>query len=180
MAQVMGTRIYSTQYRWFGSSLADAGARLFSFGCGTARRCPKVFCKVHAALENANAFAFQQPLLERGMRLAQENTSSGADHAVPWNPQAGRTCGHRASCRARTPTQLEQFSQLPIGDYTAARDLFHQVVNRPPGHLRLPNSSFWNKDLEKRGAMPEGNFCRTMGKKSVYLQGTVRGNSERI
>src|SRR5713226_10226305 len=112
------------------------------------------------------------------MRFAQENASSGADHAVPGNPLAGRTCGHRASRGARTPTQLEQFSKLPIGDYTAARDLFHQAVNRRPGHLRLPNSSYWNKDLVKRGAMPEGNFCRTKGRKSVYLQGTVRGNSE--
>ena len=114
------------------------------------------------------------------MRFAQENTSSGADHAVPGNPLAGRACGHRASRRAGTPAQLEQFSQLPIGDYTAARNLFHQAVNRPPGHLRLPNSSYWNKDLEKRGAMPEGNFCGTKGRESVYLLGRVRGNLKRI
>src|SRR5260370_4827163 len=131
-------------------------------------------------MEDANALGCQQPLLERSMRFAGENTSSGADHAVPGNALAGRACGHRWSRRARTPTQLEQFSQLPIGDYMAARDLFHQAINRTPGHLRLPNSSYWNKDLEKRGAMPQGNFFRTMGKKSVYLQGTVRGNLERI
>src|SRR5260370_41302262 len=111
------------------------------------------------------------------MRFAQKNSSPGADRAVPGNALAGRACGHRASRRAGTPAQLEQFSQLPIGDYTAARNLFHQAVNRTTGHLRLPNSSYWNKDLEKRGAMPRGNSCRTMGKKSVYLQGTVRGNS---
>src|SRR5260370_36619929 len=114
-------------------------------------------------MEDANAFAFQQPCVERSMRFAQENTSSGADHAVPGNALAGRACGHRASRRPRAPTQLEQFSQLPIGDYTAARDSLHQAVNRSPGHLRLPNSSYWNKDLGKRGAMAQGNFLPNDG-----------------
>lgn len=73
-----------------------------------------MFGKVHAALGDANPFTLQQALLERGMRFAEEDPATCANHAVPGNPLTRRACRHGTSGGARSSTQCEQLPELPI------------------------------------------------------------------
>jgi hypothetical protein len=75
---------------------------------------PSVQFHVHAALRDLNAFGFEEFALERGIRLADEDSAPSAENAMPGYPFAAGSGAHSAPRRAGTALQAHSLSYGPI------------------------------------------------------------------
>jgi len=94
-----------------------------------------VFFHVHARFTKGNAFRFEEFALQTGVRLADQQLSAIANHAVPRNAFPGGACRHRSAGAARSAPQTESFGKAPIGNNPPAGNSFHERENRSPGHV---------------------------------------------
>lgn len=82
----------------------------------------------------------QSPLQRRGW-LGDPDFASGSDHSMPRNSLAARTRGHGVARGTCSATQLDRFRDGSVRCYAAPGDLFHELVNWRPGHIRHSNKS---------------------------------------
>jgi hypothetical protein len=113
------------------------GSRLWS----CSRRCgdPSALLHVYAPFGQNDSFGLKQASLKARARLRYEQPSAGAHDTMPGNSFSAVTCRHRMPGRAGAAFQADRFRERSVGCYAAARNFFHQVVNRiPRRHCPLP------------------------------------------
>lgn len=108
--------------------------------------------EVNAGFAQGDLFGLQQLALQAGVRLADEQLSTRADHTMPGNSFSGRRAGHGASCSARATWETQNTSNVPISKNTPPRDLFYETVDRIPGH-RKPLSVRREEEHEHLGML---------------------------
>ena len=92
--------------------------------------------QIHARPGDRRAFAFQQTALQGGKRLADENPSTSADHAVPWDASPVGAGGHGIARQASSSAKPQRFGELSIGHNPAAGNLLYEPVDGLPGRHR--------------------------------------------
>ena len=95
-----------------------------------------MLAKVDARFDDCDALAFEQAPLKRCIWVADENSAGFADDAVPGNASSRWGSGHGAASRTCSAAQAQGFCQPPICENPPARDLFHEIIDRLPGHRR--------------------------------------------
>ena len=113
------------------------GSRLWS----CSRRCgdPSALLHVHAPFGQNDTFCLKQASLKARAGLRYEQPSAGAHDTMPGNSFSAVTCRHRMPGRAGATFQADRFRERSVGCYAAARNFFHQAVNRiPRRHCPLP------------------------------------------
>jgi hypothetical protein len=89
---------------------------------------------LYAFFGQLHALAFEKFALQAGVRLADQQSSTGTYDAMPGDSSAARASGHGASGAARAAGQLQRLRNLAIGRNAPARDFFHQLIYRIPIH----------------------------------------------
>ena len=70
--------------------------------------------EIDSRFDDLNAFAFEEPFLERSIGLADENLSAFTDHSMPGDALAGGSGGHRAASGARAARETKSSSEPTI------------------------------------------------------------------
>jgi hypothetical protein len=73
-----------------------------------------VAVQIHARLDDADAFAFEELSLQGTVRLANEDFAVFTDNAMPGNAFTGGSRRHGASGTARASREAQYFRQYPI------------------------------------------------------------------
>ena len=110
-----------------------------AFRRGTGR-CPSMF-GCDAAFDDAGAFGFEKAALETGEGLADDDTSSGGNHAVPGDRLTARAGGHGSASGASAAGKPHRPSQLAIGGDAALRDAFNEGIESLPGGVHAAKDS---------------------------------------
>jgi hypothetical protein len=84
---------------------------------------------------DGDPFRLEQPSLQPGNRLANQEPTSGANNALPGDRSAPRARRHGVADGARSTGKTERSGQLSISCYAPARNFLHQAINCLPGHL---------------------------------------------
>jgi hypothetical protein len=83
----------------------------------------------HAALHQPSAFAFEEAALEIGEGLADGDSASGGNDAMPGNSLAARAGGHGASRGTSAAREAHRACELAVGDDATFGDALHQFVD---------------------------------------------------
>jgi hypothetical protein len=86
-----------------------------------------------AAFDDAGAFGFKKAALETGKGLADDDTSSGGNHAVPGDTLTARASSHGSAGGASATGEPHGARQLAIGGDAAFGDAFDEGVESLPG-----------------------------------------------
>ncbi len=89
-------------------------------------------------LGESHSFCLKQLALERGVRLADEEFSAGADYTMPRDSFSAWTRGHGVSGGASSTRKLKSFGQLAIRHCVSPRDFLDEFVYRLPIHRICP------------------------------------------
>lgn len=122
------------QSRWQCES-ARPGALPFSARRAPFRRRPGAAPQVGRAAFDGHALGLEQPALQPGMRFGNQQPPAGANHAMPGDASSARTRRQGVSDRARATGKAKRSREVSIGGDAPARNLFHEVINRFPGHV---------------------------------------------
>src|SRR5258707_15057898 len=90
---------------------------------------PMISVKIQdASSRDLQSFAFQELALKRYVRLAKQQSASGAHDAVPGNSASAWTSGHGAPGGWRAAGQFRHSGDYAVGCDSPARNFFHQLV----------------------------------------------------
>ena len=121
-----------------------------AFRCGTAR-CPSVLCG-DAAFDDAGAFGFEEAALEAREGLADDDTSSGRNDAVPGDTLTARASSHGSAGGTSATGELHGASQLAVGGDAAFGDAFNEGIESLPGGVHSTKDSRDGCELPDRRA----------------------------
>jgi hypothetical protein len=135
---------------------------------------------IHAAFGHLHAFGFEEFALQAGVGLADQKFSAKTNDAMPGNAFSGGACGHCTASTARSAAEPKSFCEPPVGDNPAARNLFHEPVNRSPGHSdRLWNALGRTHDAKDRPQDMQEWKWRHQGCIGISM-GEGRGKCEKL
>ncbi len=100
-----------------------------------------------AAFDDAGAFGFEETALEAGEGLADDDTSSGGNHAVPGDRLAARAGSHGSASGASAAGKPHRPSQLAICGDAALRDAFNEGIESLPGGVHVGKDSLNVREL---------------------------------
>ena len=112
-----------------------------------------------AAFDDAGAFGFEKAALETGEGLADDDTSSGGNHAVPGDRLTARAGGHGSASGASAAGKPHRPSQLAIGGDAALRDAFNEGIQSLPGGVHRAKDNCNGCELpDRRASDAQRNF----------------------
>jgi len=94
-----------------------------------------------AAFDDAGAFGFEKAALETGEGLADDDTSSGGNHAVPGDRLTARAGGHGSASGTSAAGEPHGARQLAVGGDAAFGDAFDEGVESLPGGVHAAKDS---------------------------------------
>jgi len=115
-----------------------------------------------AAFDDAGAFGFEEAALEAGKGLADDDTSSGGNHAMPGDTLTARASSHGSAGGTSAAREAHSQGQLAIGGDAAFGDAFDEGVESLPGGVHA------GKDSRNGGELPDRRA-------SDYAQRNFRG-----
>jgi hypothetical protein len=86
-----------------------------------------------AAFDDACAFGFEEAALEAREGFADDDTSSGGNHAVPGDALTARASGHGSAGGTSATGELHGACQLAVSGDAAFGDAFDEGVESLPG-----------------------------------------------
>ena len=120
---------------------------------------------VNAAFGHEDAFGFEEFSLKRGVRLADEKLPICTHDAMPGNAFSGGAACHGAAGGSGAAGQAQGFSDGAIRNNPPPGNLFHEPVDRIPGHT---NPSIRSEIERARAIVGVGG---TAGKNILPLAG---------
>ena len=94
-----------------------------------------------AAFDDAGAFGFEKAALETGEGLADDDTSSGGNDAVPGDTLTARASSHGSASGASAAGKPHGARQLAVGGDAALRDAFNEGIESLPGGVHAAKDS---------------------------------------
>ena len=95
----------------------------------------------NAAFDDAGAFGFEKAALETGEGLANDDTSSGGNHAVPGDRLTARAGGHGSASGTSASREPDSPGQLAVGGNASFGDALDEVVESLPGGVHVGKDS---------------------------------------
>jgi hypothetical protein len=102
-----------------------------------------------AAFDGAGAFGFEKAALETGEGLANDDTSSGGNDAMPGDTLTTRASSHGSAGGTSAAGEPHRPGQLAVGGDTALRDALDEGVDSLPGGVH------GGKDSRNGGELPD-------------------------
>jgi hypothetical protein len=87
----------------------------------------------NATFDDAGAFGFEEAALEAREGLADDDTSSGRNDAVPWDTLTARASSHGSAGGTSAAGEPHRPGQLAVGGDAALRDALDEGVESLPG-----------------------------------------------
>jgi hypothetical protein len=102
-----------------------------------------------AAFDDAGAFGFEEAALEAREGLADDDTSSGRNDAVPWDRLAAGASSHGSAGGTSAAGEPHRPGQLAVGGDAAFGDALDEGVESLPGGVH------GGKDSRNGGELPD-------------------------
>jgi hypothetical protein len=103
----------------------------------------------NATFDDAGAFGFEEAALEAREGLADDDTSSGRNDAVPWDTLTARASSHGSAGGTSAAGEPHRPGQLAVGGDAALRDALDEGVESLPGGVH------GGKDSRNGGELPD-------------------------
>jgi hypothetical protein len=103
-----------------------------------------------AAFDDAGTFGFEKAALETGEGLADDDTSSGGNDAMPGDTLTARASGHRSAGGTSATGEPHGARQLAVGGDAAFGYAFDEGVESLPGGVHVGKDSCNGRELPDR------------------------------
>ena len=112
-----------------------------------------------AAFDDGGAFGFEKAALETGEGLADDDTSSGGNHAVPGDTLTVRASSHGSAGGTSAAGEPHSACQLAVGGDAALRDAFNEGIESLPGGVHPAKDNCNGCELpDRRASDAQRNF----------------------